>query len=126
MGRRLALVFAGSVGMVAVIGDAHAEIPYADQITPGELRGVAWDPGDEWVYGYWEYLPTTFDALGPDDRLPLLVFLPGIGEYDEDPACPGNADVCSADDCLRPRCRRPVGSRRRDRDTGDGTGRRLE
>jgi len=92
----VALALTVSTGLAL---DAHAEIPYLDQITPGELRGIAWQPGDEWGYGYWEYLPTDFDDLGPDDRLPLLVFLAGIGEYDDVPSCPGGTDVCAASDC---------------------------
>jgi len=84
----------------AVVSDARAEIPHLDQITPGELRGIDRDPGDPWGYGYWEYLPTDFDLLGPDDTLPLLVFLAGIGEYDDDPSCPGNVDLCAPADCV--------------------------
>ncbi len=79
--------------------DVQAEIPFIDQLTPGELRGIGRDPGDPWIYGYWEYLPTSYDDLGPGETLPLLVFLPGIGEYDDDSACPGDADVCAAGDC---------------------------
>lgn len=79
--------------------EANAEIPFIDQVTPGELRGIGRDPGDPWIYGYWEYLPTTYDTLAPGETLPLLVFLPGIGEYDDDSACPGDADVCAPSDC---------------------------
>lgn len=78
---------------------ARAEIPYADQITPGELRGIARDFGDAWVLGYWEYLPANFDELGDGELLPLVVFLPGIGEYDSDSACPGDVDWCTWQEC---------------------------
>ncbi|MBL8946932.1 MAG: hypothetical protein JNK45_27420, partial [Myxococcales bacterium] len=37
--------------------------------------------------------------LAPGELLPLLVFLPGIGEYDDVSSCPGNVDVCAASDC---------------------------
>jgi MYXO-CTERM domain-containing protein len=89
----------GVAAICSISVDASAAIPYDDQLTPGELRGIAWEPGDEWGYGYWEYLPTAFDELGAGETLPLLVFLPGIGEYDDDPACPGGALVCTADAC---------------------------
>ena len=92
----IALALTASTGLSLT---ADAEIPYLDQITPGELRGISWQPGDEWDYGYWEYLPTNFDDLGPDDRVPLLVFLAGIGEYDDMPVCPGGNDVCEPSDC---------------------------
>jgi pimeloyl-ACP methyl ester carboxylesterase len=78
---------------------AHAEIPYADQLTPGTLRGIAMDPGDAWVLGYWEYLPANFDELADGELLPLVVFLPGIGEFDSDSACPGDADLCAPQEC---------------------------
>ncbi len=55
--------------------------------------------GDPWVLGYWEYLPDNYESLGPDELLPLLVFLPGIGEFDDDSSCPGGTDVCSAGAC---------------------------
>ncbi len=78
--------------------EAKSAIPHEAQITPGQLRGLAHAPGDPWVYGYWEYLPANFEDVAPDP-LPLLVFLPGIGEYDDVSSCPGGADFCSADDC---------------------------
>jgi hypothetical protein len=78
---------------------AFADPPHADQLTPGTLRGVTYHPGDAWELGYWEYLPSGFDELADDELLPLLVFLPGIGEYDDDSACPDGADVCAATDC---------------------------
>lgn len=77
---------------------AEAAIPYDTEITPGELRGIAYAPGDPWLYGYWEYLPTNFDEYAPGS-LPLLVFLPGIGEYDDVSSCPGGTDLCMASDC---------------------------
>lgn len=77
---------------------ALAVIPYEAQITPGQLRGIAQVPGDPWHYGYWEYLPENFEDA-PADSMPLLVFLPGIGEYDDVSSCPGGADICTADDC---------------------------
>lgn len=91
-----------ALGVAAICSsavEADAAIPYDDQLTPGALRGIAWEPDDEWGYGYWEYLPAAFDDLGDGETLPLLVFLPGIGEYDDDPACPGGVDVCTADAC---------------------------
>ena len=91
-----------AVGLAASLGlstQAKAEPPFADQITPGELRGISWAPGDPWLYGYWEYLPANYDDAGPYDTYPLLVFLAGVGEYDDVPVCPGGADVCSADAC---------------------------
>ncbi len=78
---------------------ASADPPFADQLTPGALRGIDLDPGDPWTLGYWEYLPANYDELGMDERLPLLVFLPGIGEFDSDSSCPGNADWCTVDEC---------------------------
>ncbi|MBX7082463.1 MAG: hypothetical protein K1X88_24875 [Nannocystaceae bacterium] len=78
---------------------ASADPPFADQLTPGALRGIDLDPGDAWTLGYWEYLPSNYDELGMDERLPLLVFLPGIGEFDSDSSCPGNADWCTVDEC---------------------------
>lgn len=77
---------------------AQAVIPYDTLITPGQLRGIAYAPGDPWIYGYWEYLPTNFDEFAPDS-LPLLVFMAGIGEYDDVSSCPGGVDVCTNTDC---------------------------
>lgn len=90
----------GLASLVGLVGPltAQAAIPYDAQLTPGALRGIAHAPGDPWLYGYWEYLPAGFDELGPP--LPLLVFLPGIGEYDDDPSCPGGTDVCTVNDCF--------------------------
>ena len=73
-------------------------IPYEDQITPGALRGIAHAPGDPWLYGYWEYLPASFEEYG-EQSLPLLVFMPGVGEYDDVSSCPGGTDVCTAGAC---------------------------
>ncbi|MEX1365593.1 MAG: hypothetical protein AB1Z98_20870 [Nannocystaceae bacterium] len=91
-------------GVVAVVAGwlvptpALAVIPYETLITPGQLRGIAHAPGDPWLYGYWEYLPESFEEYGPAS-LPLLVFLPGIGEYDDVSSCPGGTDLCTAEDC---------------------------
>ncbi len=78
---------------------ASADPPYSDQLTPGALRGITYDAGDPWALGYWEYLPSSYDSLGDDELLPLIVFLPGIGEYDDVSECPGGADVCADTDC---------------------------
>lgn len=86
-----------SAGLAAP-SSAQAVIPYEDQITPGELRGIAYAPGDPWLYGYWEYLPADFDEYGPES-LPLLVFMPGVGEYDDVSSCPGGTDLCTAAAC---------------------------
>lgn len=87
---------ASLVGLV-VPATTEAAIPYDAQLTPGALRGIAYAPGDPWLYGYWEYLPTDFDEADPPR--PLLVFLPGIGEYDDVSSCPGGTDVCTANGC---------------------------
>lgn len=95
-------LFIGSVGLLAwlgISGSAHADIPFADQTTPGELRGVALTAGSQWNLGYWEYLPSNFESLGADEELPLLVFLAGIGEFDNPSACPGGADLCTPQSC---------------------------
>ncbi len=97
LGRALAVAAVLVPCSVATV--AKAEIPYVDVLTPGELRGIARTDGDPWPLGYWEYLPSNFDELGDDELLPLLVFLPGIGEYDDVSSCPGNVDVCAASDC---------------------------
>lgn len=97
-GRGLGIGLLLGLGLV-VPNLAHAEIPYLDDITPGELRGLARNQNATWPYGYWEYLPTNFEELGPDDRLPLLVFLAGIGEFDNPNNCPGDTDFCAATDC---------------------------
>ena len=91
-----------AVGLAASLGfvtEAKAVPPHEDLLTPGELRGISWAPGDPWLYGYWEYLPANYDEAGPYDTYPLLVFLAGVGEYDDVPVCPAGADVCSADAC---------------------------
>lgn len=93
----------GLGGLVLLAGalvpdSADAAIPYDTLLTPGELRGIAYAPGDPWQYGYWEYLPENFEEHAPG-TLPLLVFMPGIGEYDDVSSCPGGADVCAASDC---------------------------
>lgn len=78
---------------------AVAAPPYEDAITPGQLRGISLRAGEAWNYGYWEYLPSNYGELGPDERLPLLVFLAGIGEFDNPSVCPDDADVCEPSDC---------------------------
>jgi len=90
---------AGLAVSLGWVTEAKAEPPFVDQITPGQLRGISWAPGDPWLYGYWEYLPANYDDADPYDTYPLLVFLAGVGEYDDVPVCPGGADVCSADAC---------------------------
>lgn len=79
--------------------EAKAVIPHDTELTPGALRGIATQPGDAWNYSYWEYLPADFDPLQTDTLYPLVVFLAGIGEFDDDPSCPGGADTCTPDDC---------------------------
>lgn len=83
---------------LALPSQAQAVIPYDNLITPGQLRGIAHLPGDPWIYGYWEYLPANFEEFGPGS-MPLLVFLPGIGEYDDVSSCPGGMDICTPADC---------------------------
>ena len=78
---------------------ARADPPYPLELTPGTLRGITYDAGDAWQLGYWEYLPSNYDSLADDELLPLLVFLPGIGEYDDVSACPGGDDTCADTDC---------------------------
>ncbi|HWB79622.1 MAG TPA: hypothetical protein VG755_31885, partial [Nannocystaceae bacterium] len=97
--RRRAILGLGIALSTGLATDASADPPYLDQITPGDLRGIAMTAGDPWVLGYWEYLPTNYDDLDPGELLPLLVFLPGIGEYDDDASCPGGTDVCAAGAC---------------------------
>jgi len=93
---RMVWVGAALVTGLGVSTPARAVIPYEDQITPGELRGIAYAPGDPWLYGYWEYLPTNFEEY---DSLPLLVFMAGVGEYDDVSSCPGGTDICTAAAC---------------------------
>lgn len=100
---RVVRVGATSLVTLCLVGSsgaapARAAIPYADQLTPGTLRGIAHAPGDPWLYGYWEYLPESFDEYGPGS-LPLLVFMAGVGEYDDVPSCPGGTDLCDPSDC---------------------------
>ena len=95
---RLAVAVAVATWLGATTS-ARADPPYADQLTPGALRGIAYESGDAWELGYWEYLPSGFDDLADDELLPLLVFLPGIGEYDDVSSCPGGTDTCAADAC---------------------------
>lgn len=78
---------------------ARAAIPYEAEITPGALRGIAWEPGDPWPAGYMEYLPSNFDEVPPDHRYPLLLTLGGIGTMDDVSSCPGNADWCTVAQC---------------------------
>jgi len=87
-------VLAGS----QVPSTARAAIPYDMQLTPGQLRGIAYSAGDPWLYGYWEYLPANYEEYA-EGSMPLLMFLPGIGEYDNISSCPGGADLCSPADC---------------------------
>jgi hypothetical protein len=98
VGRKAWVVGAVLLAGAGAAGSAKAEIPYLNQITPGELRGIAYAPGDPWVYGYWEYLPESFDEFGPQS-LPLLVFMAGVGEYDDVSSCPGGADLCTPAVC---------------------------
>jgi hypothetical protein len=96
-GKRLAWTGGALAIGLGVSTPAGAVIPYDAQITPGELRGIAHAPGDPWLYGYWEYLPTNIEYA--DTLLPLLVFLPGVGEYDDVSSCPGGTDLCTPADC---------------------------
>jgi MYXO-CTERM domain-containing protein len=98
LGMRTAWVGAALLVGLGASAPAWAVIPYEDQITPGELRGIAYAPGDPWLYGYWEYLPESFEEYGPQS-LPLLVFMPGVGEYDDVSSCPGGTDLCTPADC---------------------------
>lgn len=98
LGGRAAGIAAALWAGLAVPSTARAVIPYEAQITPGELRGIAYAPGDPWLYGYWEYLPESFEEYGPGS-LPLLVFMPGVGEYDDVSSCPGGTDLCTAGAC---------------------------
>lgn len=99
MRRRAWALIASVGGWLGVSHDAGAVIPFEAQITPGELRGISHHGGDPWEYGYWEYLPAAFDINQPDELYPLIVFLGGIGEFDDVPVCPGNTDLCATSDC---------------------------
>jgi MYXO-CTERM domain-containing protein len=83
---------------LGVPASAQAVIPYEAEITPGALRGIAYAPGDPWLYGYWEYLPTSFD-VDAGVLWPLLVFMAGVGEYDDISSCPSGTDLCTPADC---------------------------
>jgi MYXO-CTERM domain-containing protein len=98
--RRRAWICAATLAVaMGLAPEAKAVIPYDTELTPGALRGIATQPGDPWGYSYWEYLPSDFDPLDTDTLHPLVVFLAGIGEFDDDPSCPGNVDVCTPEDC---------------------------
>ncbi len=87
-----------AVSLLAIATPAHAEIPYEDGITPGELRGIALTEDSPWPASYWEYLPADFDAKG-DTLYPMLMTLGGIGTMDTISVCPDLADTCTVADC---------------------------
>lgn len=81
------------------VGTARAAIPYEAEITPGQLRGIPWEPGDPWPAGYWEYLPSNYDEVPPDHRYPLLMTLGGIGTMDTPSTCPNGTEWCTVAQC---------------------------
>lgn len=91
-----------SAGLVTVLAgsmSASAAPPYDTELTPGQLRGIAWEFGDAWPSGYWEYLPANYEMVPPDHLYPLLVTLGGIGTFDNPSNCPGNANWCTVAEC---------------------------
>lgn len=90
---------AGLCTLLVAPSSADAAPPYAAEITPGELRGIAWQFGDPWPSGYWEYLPNDYNLVPPDFRYPMLMTLGGIGTTDDPSNCPGNANWCTVAEC---------------------------
>jgi MYXO-CTERM domain-containing protein len=80
-------------------GTASADPPFPGTVTPGELRGISLHNGDPWALGYWEYLPSNYETAPAGTEWPLLVFLAGIGEFDDPSDCPNDADTCTVSDC---------------------------
>lgn len=91
------VVFA--LALIGVSTAARADVPYPDQIAPGQLRGIALHDTDPWPMGYWEYLPANYAGAPETQRWPLLVFIGGIGQSDEFSQCPGGTDTCLEADC---------------------------
>lgn len=96
---RLGLGVLGAVGILTVGTDAHAVIPYADGITPGQLRGIAWTPGDPWPIGYWEYLPSHYDDVPEGTLFPVLLSLGGIPSSNTSSHCPNGTPTCTVQNC---------------------------
>lgn len=100
LGGKLAGLLALSVTSMGFAQSAAADIPYAAEVTPGALRGIARTADSDWPASYFEYLPSNFDDV-PDDHLyPVLVTLGGVGTMDNISVCPEMAPTCSVDDCL--------------------------
>src|SRR5690606_9109570 len=104
MSRRMRAACVAAVGATMLmtattVGTARAAIPYEAEITPGQLRGIPWEPGDPWPAGYWEYLPSNYDEVPPDHRYPLLMTLGGIGTMDTPSTCPNGTEWCTVAQC---------------------------
>lgn len=84
--------------LLSVAMPVRAEIPYAEGVTPGELRGIALTEDSPWPASYWEYLPADFDPDG-DTLYPMLMTLGGIGTMDTVSVCPDLADTCTVAEC---------------------------
>ncbi|MEM6289612.1 MAG: hypothetical protein AAGA54_00045 [Myxococcota bacterium] len=79
--------------------EARAEIPYADGITPGALRGIALQADSPWPASYWEYLPSNFNDVPEGHLYPMLMTLGGIGTMDNPSVCPDLAETCTVAEC---------------------------
>ncbi|MCR9164746.1 MAG: PKD domain-containing protein [Nannocystaceae bacterium] len=90
--------FAVGAALLAAAAPAHAEIPYAKGVTPGELRGIALTEDSPWPASYWEYIPSDFDPDG-DTLYPMLMTLGGIGTMDTVSVCPDLAQTCTVAQC---------------------------
>ncbi len=94
--------FGGAVALAGVLlggADAHAEIPYADGVTPGALRGIAIQADSPWPASYWEYLPSNFDDVPEDYLYPMIMTLGGIGTMDTGSVCPDLTETCTVAQC---------------------------
>ncbi len=85
--------------LVLTSTEAAAEIPYADAITPGQLRGIALTVDSPWPASYWEYLPSNFETVPEDHLYPMLITLGGIGTMDNGSVCPDATPTCTVAQC---------------------------
>lgn len=91
-----------SIALACFLGSATAEAapPFPGTVTAGELRGISLlNANDPWTLGYWEYLPANYDTEPQGTQWPMLIFLAGIGEFDDVSVCPGNATTCTEAAC---------------------------
>lgn len=96
---RRTLAWIAGVTVLGLSGQARADIPYADAITPGELRGIVRTDETAWPASYWEYLPSDFEDAPEDYLYPMLMTLGGIGTMDNISVCPGLTDTCTVAEC---------------------------